>query len=72
MISTDLSCLMHLEGYIRHKGLPLKTLHIADVLEQWLVKKPPTMPRRQAGGDLKTTCRKSLAICPAFNIVYDD
>jgi len=32
MISTDLSCLMHLDGYIRHKGLPLKTLHIADVL----------------------------------------
>jgi L-lactate dehydrogenase complex protein LldE len=32
MISTDLSCLMHLEGYIRHKNLPLKTMHIADVL----------------------------------------
>jgi L-lactate dehydrogenase complex protein LldE len=32
LISTDLSCLMHLDGYIRHKGLPLKTLHIADVL----------------------------------------
>ena len=32
MISTDLSCLMHLDGYIRYKGLPLKTLHIADVL----------------------------------------
>jgi L-lactate dehydrogenase complex protein LldE len=32
LISTDLSCLMHLNGYIRHKGLPLKTLHIADVL----------------------------------------
>ena len=32
IISTDLSCLMHLEGYIKHKGLPLKTLHIADVL----------------------------------------
>lgn len=32
IISTDLSCLMHLDGYIRHKGLPLKTLHIADVL----------------------------------------
>jgi L-lactate dehydrogenase complex protein LldE len=32
MISTDLSCLMHLEGYIRHKGLQLKTIHIADVL----------------------------------------
>jgi Fe-S oxidoreductase len=32
MISTDLSCLMHLDGYIRHKGLLLKTLHIADVI----------------------------------------
>jgi L-lactate dehydrogenase complex protein LldE len=32
LISTDLSCLMHLDGYIRHKNLPLKTLHIADVL----------------------------------------
>lgn len=32
MISTDLSCLMHLEGYIKHKGHNLKTMHIADVL----------------------------------------
>jgi len=32
IISTDLSCLMHLDGYIRHKGYALKTLHIADVL----------------------------------------
>jgi len=32
LISTDLSCLMHLEGYIKHKGYSLKTLHIADVL----------------------------------------
>ncbi|MEJ7768496.1 MAG: (Fe-S)-binding protein [Chitinophagaceae bacterium] len=32
IISTDLSCLMHLEGYIQHKSLPIKTLHIADVL----------------------------------------
>ena len=32
IISTDLSCLMHLEGYIQHKGLTLKTMHIADVL----------------------------------------
>jgi L-lactate dehydrogenase complex protein LldE len=32
LISTDLSCLMHLDGYIRHKQLPLKTFHIADVL----------------------------------------
>jgi len=32
IISTDLSCLMHLDGCIRHKGLALKTMHIADVL----------------------------------------
>jgi len=32
IISTDLSCLMHLDAYIRHKGLPMKTMHIADVL----------------------------------------
>ncbi len=32
IISTDLSCLMHLDGYIRYKGYKIKTLHIADVL----------------------------------------
>ncbi len=32
LISTDLSCLMHLQGYINHKGYKMKTLHIADVL----------------------------------------
>jgi L-lactate dehydrogenase complex protein LldE len=32
IISTDLSCLMHLEGYINKKKLPIKTMHIADVL----------------------------------------
>ena len=32
IISTDLSCLMQLDGYIQHKKLPLKTMHIADVL----------------------------------------
>jgi len=32
LISTDHSCLMHLQGYINHKGYPLKTLHLADVL----------------------------------------
>lgn len=32
LISTDLSCLMHLQGYIMHKGLHLKTMHLADVL----------------------------------------
>ncbi|HNA18195.1 MAG TPA: (Fe-S)-binding protein, partial [Ferruginibacter sp.] len=32
LISTDMSCLMQLEGYIRGKNLSLKTMHIADVL----------------------------------------
>jgi L-lactate dehydrogenase complex protein LldE len=32
LISTDLSCLMHLQGYINHKGYPIRTLHLADVL----------------------------------------
>ncbi|SEN87941.1 L-lactate dehydrogenase complex protein LldE [Chitinophaga rupis] len=32
LISTDLSCLMHLDGYIRKHGLSIKTMHIADVL----------------------------------------
>lgn len=32
LISTDLSCLMHLDGYIKNKGYNLQTLHIADVL----------------------------------------
>jgi L-lactate dehydrogenase complex protein LldE len=32
IISTDRSCLMHLDGYIRHKGYSIRTMHIADVL----------------------------------------
>lgn len=32
IISTDLSCLMHIQGYANHKGVKLKTMHLADVL----------------------------------------
>jgi L-lactate dehydrogenase complex protein LldE len=32
IISTDMSCLMHIEGYIRHKNIKLQAMHIADVL----------------------------------------
>ncbi len=32
LISTDHSCLMHLQGYIKQKGYSLKTMHLADVL----------------------------------------
>lgn len=35
IISTDMSCLMHIDGYIKHKGINLKTLHIADVLSNF-------------------------------------
>ena len=32
IISTDLSCLMQLDGIIKNKTLPIQTIHIADVL----------------------------------------
>ncbi len=32
IISTDLSCLMHLQGIITKKNAPITTIHIADVL----------------------------------------
>ncbi len=32
IITTDVSCMMHMQGYIDHNKLPVKTMHIADVL----------------------------------------
>lgn len=32
IISTDVSCMMHLQGYIDKNKLPIQTIHIADVL----------------------------------------
>ncbi|QNF33023.1 (Fe-S)-binding protein [Adhaeribacter swui] len=32
IVSTDTSCLMHLDGYIQRNNKPIKTMHIADVL----------------------------------------
>lgn len=32
IISTDMSCLMQLDGYIKKKNVSLQTMHIADVL----------------------------------------
>lgn len=32
LVSTDHSCLMHLQGYIKQKGYKIKTMHLADVL----------------------------------------
>lgn len=32
MISTDISCLMHMDAYIRKAGIPLRVMHLAEVL----------------------------------------
>jgi len=32
LISTDLSCLMHIDGYLKKQGKKMKVMHIADVL----------------------------------------
>jgi len=32
IISLDASCLMHLDGFIQKSGLPIKTLHLTEVL----------------------------------------
>jgi L-lactate dehydrogenase complex protein LldE len=32
IITTDVSCMMHMQGYINENRLPIKTMHIADVL----------------------------------------
>jgi L-lactate dehydrogenase complex protein LldE len=34
IVSTDISCLMHLDGYIGKNNLPIQTMHLADVLVQ--------------------------------------
>jgi L-lactate dehydrogenase complex protein LldE len=32
IVSTDSSCLMHMEGYIKKHNLPIRTIHLIDVL----------------------------------------
>ena len=32
LISTDMSCLMHMEGYLKKEKIDLKVMHIAEVL----------------------------------------
>jgi L-lactate dehydrogenase complex protein LldE len=32
LVANDSGCLMHLAGLIHRQGLPLKTLHLAEVL----------------------------------------
>lgn len=35
MITTDVSCMMHIQGYIDKNELPIQTMHIADVLARF-------------------------------------
>ncbi len=35
IISADISCLLHLDAYIRNKSINMKTMHIADVLAKF-------------------------------------
>jgi L-lactate dehydrogenase complex protein LldE len=35
IISTDLSCLMHLDGYANKHGKAIQTIHLADVLARF-------------------------------------
>lgn len=37
IISTDVSCMMHLQGYIDKNKLPIQTIHIADVLAKGML-----------------------------------
>jgi L-lactate dehydrogenase complex protein LldE len=32
IVSTEASCLMNIESYIKKQNLPIKTIHLADVL----------------------------------------
>jgi L-lactate dehydrogenase complex protein LldE len=32
LISTDYSCLMHIDGYLKKQNKPMKVMHLADVL----------------------------------------
>ncbi len=34
IVSTDISCLMHIDGYIKNQNINLKIAHLADVLSQ--------------------------------------
>jgi len=36
LASTDVSCLLHLEGLARRRGLPLRALHVAEILAEAL------------------------------------
>ncbi len=46
MTATDASCLMHMEGLIRRKKLPIKTMHIAEIFAGHSIEQSWTDHRR--------------------------
>jgi L-lactate dehydrogenase complex protein LldE len=32
IISTDISCLMHVDGYMKKRNVPMQVRHVADIL----------------------------------------
>ena len=36
LISTEASCIMHLDSYIKKNNIPLKTIHLAEILANFL------------------------------------
>lgn len=34
LVASDSSCLMHIDGYLRRQNIPVKTLHLAEILWQ--------------------------------------
>ena len=44
LISSDLSCLLHLQGFLKAESSPIKTMYIADVLVQgWVEEQAPNL-----------------------------
>ena len=37
LVGTDLSCLLHIESRARVRGIPLRTLHVAELLAEALM-----------------------------------
>lgn len=34
VVGCEISCLMHIGGYLGHEGMPVRTMHLADILAQ--------------------------------------
>lgn len=49
LTSTDVSCLLHLEGLARKRDLPIRVLHVAEILAQGLSNAPGTADRGDDG-----------------------